>query len=563
MHESAFLESAQTWADSAIDDHDALMTKALIEKSKAGDKAAQAKLDSMFAGPLRFGTAGLRAPMGPGQTRMNSSVIAQASWGFANWLKEHQGKSIVIGFDARKNSEKFARIAAEVFSAMGLHVYLANEATPTPVLAFGVTHLDADAGVMITASHNPRDDNGYKVYLGDGRQIAPPVDTEISARIETAPMANSVPREVALITDWPTDLIEAYIMTAANVPNYSDSTLPNSLESKWVYTPMHGVGYQTLSAVLAAAHLPLPIVVKSQVVPDGRFPTLAFPNPEEAGALDLAIATGRDCRAELIIANDPDADRCAVAIETPAGWSQLTGDQIGALLAWWRAGLCAAKASDKPNQTFATTLVSSSLISEIAKKHNYRFEATLTGFKWISRVEGLVFGYEEAFGYCVDPTHVKDKDGITAAVVILWLHLLAKSEGKTLLDLLDDLYLDYGLYFTETRSTRVQSSRAATKIVTALALSPPVNIGEFQVSRFVDLARGVEGLPPTAGVRFWLSKNVRVIIRPSGTEPKVKVYLQITTATAQDTLIADKARALALAEQIHQALAKSVLRPTP
>jgi phosphomannomutase len=555
--------TARTWADSAIDPEDTLVIKTLIESSETGDEVAQAELASMFSGPMRFGTAGLRALMGAGESRMNSSVVAQASWGFAQWLRENQGQRIVIGFDARNNSQKFARVCAEVFAGAGLEVQLASDATPTPLLAFGVRHQKADAGVMITASHNPRNDNGFKVYLSDGCQIAPPVDSQIAAHINLAPPANLIARSSDNIYSWPTSLTDAYCSAAAAVVNQPSFAVPTRLIHSWVYTPMHGVGFQTLRTVLKLARLPEPVVVAAQAQPDGEFPTLPFPNPEESGALDLAFKTAEESQAELVIANDPDADRCAVALETTSGWYQFTGDEIGALLAWWQLNVRRVQPDLSSNPAMATTLVSSRLIGEIANQHGYKFVTTLTGFKWISRVPGLVFGYEEALGYCVDPTNVKDKDGITAALAILDLYEFAKSQGKTLIDLLDEIYISHGLHFTQTRSTRLTDANQASEIVTSLAVDSPSQIGRFSVTRLEDLARGVDGLPPTTGVRFFVTDNARVIIRPSGTESKVKTYLEIITPTTWGRLAADKAQSRELAEEIFQALAESVLCPAP
>lgn len=557
------LKEASAWANSALEDSDSIAVLELVEAASSGDSSANSMLLQMFAGPVRFGTAGLRAAMGPGESQMNTSVVARASWGFAQWLLAQKASSISVAFDARRNSEEFAKVAAQVFSAAGLNVALSRRAVPTPVLAFSVRHLKADAGVMITASHNPRNDNGYKVYLADGSQIAPPVDTQISARIDIAPPANLIPRNELLITGWSPDLMDSYTATAARVVHGIDHELWRGAETTWVYTPMHGVGLDALVSVLDAAHMPRPNVVESQAAPDGAFPTLPFPNPEESGALDLAFSTAAAVGADLLVANDPDADRCALAVASAEGWRQLTGDELGALLAWWQIHVRNSEITTDVRPVLATTLVSSTMIREIALANDYGFVTTLTGFKWISRVNGLSFGYEEALGYCVDPNNVRDKDGITAAIAVLSLYFYAKQKNKSLLDLLDDIYVEHGLHFTDTRSTRLASTEQASQMVAALAVSPPSEIGGFRVENFEDLARGVDGLPPTSGVRFWVGGNVRVIIRPSGTEPKVKTYLEIVKSTSQERLTADKTQAKALAEEIHQALAESVLCPAP
>jgi len=557
MLKSQLLKYAEEWASSAIDEQDALITRDLIRKTIAKDESAHQRLVSMFSGPLRFGTAGLRAPIGAGESRMNTSVVARASWGFAAWLKGRGATTIAVGFDARRNSLEFAQVASEVFSAAGLEVYQANGPAPTPVLAFGVRHLEVDAGVMITASHNPRKDNGYKVYLEDGSQIAPPIDSQISALIEQAPTARQIARDVSRVVPWPSDLFDSYVRKAAELASDQD------ISCTWVYTPMHGVGYHTLQAVVATAGFPQPIVVPEQIEPDPAFPTLEFPNPEESGALNMAYETANRAGAELIIANDPDADRCAVAVPTSQGWCQLTGDEVGALLAWWVINVRQRGSSRTRDNVLASTIVSSTLSRAIALSEGYGFEQTLTGFKWISRVKNLVYGYEEALGYCVDPENVRDKDGITAAIAIISLHLFTKRQNTSLSDLLDDIFVTHGLHFTDNRSTRFTDTDASMKLIADISLTAPTHIGRFQVSHFEDLAHGVDGLPPTAGVRFFLDGSTRLILRPSGTEAKIKAYLEIILPTSRSSLARDKVRAKTLANEIHQALTEFVLCPAP
>lgn len=484
----------------------------LIAACDGGDVAACAELADAFRGRLTFGTAGLRGALGPGPNRMNRVVVRQAAAGLATYL--HNEGAVVIGFDARHNSDVFARDSAQVFAGAGLATMVLPQPLPTPVLAFAILDLGCTAGVMVTASHNPPQDNGYKVYLGDGCQIIPPADTEIAALIEE--VAQHPLTDIPESDAWDTlggDVVDRYVHTAAGIV---DPTTPRDI--RIVYTAMHGVGTSIADRVFAAAGFPALFHVEAQRDADPDFPTVDFPNPEEPGAMDLALAQANAIDADLIIANDPDADRCAVGVRGES-WRMLSGDEVGALLAWW-IGRRAPRGG-----VMAQSLVSCSLLEVMARDMGFQYQRTLTGFKWIGRIPDLVFGYEEALGYCVDPTHVRDKDGITAALLIAELAAWCKSEGRTLLDILDDIARAYGVYATQQVSVRVEDLSQITNVMAKLRTHPPSIVGGLPVTQVTDLAVGLD-LPPTDGLLFELAGNARVIVRPSGTEPKVKAYLQ-------------------------------------
>ncbi|MBK3647483.1 phospho-sugar mutase, partial [Streptomyces sp. MBT33] len=413
---------------------------------------------------------------------------------------------------------------------------------PTPVLAFAIRHLGAVAGVEVTASHNPPRDNGYKVYLGDGSQIVPPADAEIAAQIESITSLHDVPRPE---TGWQTlddAVLDAYL---ARTDEVLAPASPRT--ARTVYTAMHGVGRDTLLAAFARAGFPEPVLVAEQADPDPDFPTVAFPNPEEPGAMDLAFAKARETAPDLIIANDPDADRCAVAVKQGTDWRMLRGDEVGALLA---AHLVARGAQG----TFAESIVSSSLLGRIAEKANLPYEETLTGFKWIARVDGLRFGYEEALGYCVDPEGVRDKDGITAALLITELASTLKEENRTLLDLLDDLAVKHGLHATDQLAVRVQDLSVIARAMERLRENPPTSLAGLPVTKAEDLTQGTDKLPPTDGLRYTL-EGARVIVRPSGTEPKLKCYLEVVVPVkTPENLPAAHARANEVLESLKQDL---------
>lgn len=501
------------------------------------------ELTARFAGTLQFGTAGLRGELGAGPMRMNRSVVIRAAAGLAAYLKAQGGQTqdgkggpggtggtagttglVVIGYDARHKSADFARDTAAVMTGAGLRAAVLPRPLPTPVLAFAIRHLGAVAGVEVTASHNPPRDNGYKVYLGDGSQIVPPADAEIAAQIDAIASLHDVPRPE---TGWETlgdDVLDAYLAR-------TDAVLaPDSPRTaRAVYTAMHGVGKDTLLAAFARAGFPAPTLVAEQAEPDPDFPTVAFPNPEEPGAMDLAFATAaRTTPApDLIIANDPDADRCAAAVKDGAEWRMLRGDEVGALLA-------AHLVERGARGTFAESIVSSSLLGRIAEKAGLAYEETLTGFKWIARVDGLRYGYEEALGYCVDPEGVRDKDGITAALLLTELASELKEQGRTFLDLLDDLALEHGLHATDQLSVRVEDLSVIADAMRRLREQPPTELAGLPVTKAEDLTRGTDTLPPTDGLRYTLD-GARVIVRPSGTEPKLKCYLEVVVPVESRT----------------------------
>lgn len=536
-------------------------------------EAALEDLRDRFSGSLQFGTAGLRGAMQAGPNRMNRAVILRAAAGLAAYLTDSLGAQdaqpehkhgllhrhepaaparpkIVVGYDARHNSHTYALDSAAVFTAAGLDVVLLPSALPTPVLAFAVRHLDADAGVMVTASHNPPADNGYKVYLGgravtgsgQGAQIVPPFDALIAAKIAAAPPAVQVPRAEEGWSIAGPEVLTAYLDAVGAL---ADDTAPRDLSI--VVTPLHGVGGAVVDHVLRAAGYQDVFLVPEQADPDPAFPTVAFPNPEEPGAIDLSLAYAQTLGADLVIANDPDADRCAVAVKDHRaeqdfatnsggdtgpreGWRMLHGDEVGALLG-------ELVASRETSGLLASSIVSSRLLGRIAAAHGLDHASTLTGFKWISRVDGLVFGYEEALGYCVDPGTVRDKDGISAALLMVQLADRLKAQGRTLVDALDDLARAHGLHLTDQLSARFTDLAQIPLTMQRLRTAPPASLAGSAVVETVDLADGVDGLPPTDGLRLVAEDGSRVIVRPSGTEPKVKCYLEVIVPVASDASV--------------------------
>ncbi|MCP3818976.1 phospho-sugar mutase [Streptomyces sp. A3M-1-3] len=501
------------------------------ELAKLIDSQELAGLAERFAGTLQFGTAGLRGELGAGPMRMNRSVVIRAAAGLAAYLKK-QGSTdglVVIGYDARHKSADFARDTAAVMTGAGLRAALLPRPLPTPVLAYAIRHLGAVAGVEVTASHNPPRDNGYKVYLGDGSQIVPPSDAEIAAEIAAVAALAGVPRPENGWDVLGDEVLDAYLAR-------TDAVLTNGSprSARVVYTAMHGVGKDVLTAAFDRAGFPAPVLVAEQAEPDPDFPTVAFPNPEEPGAMDLAFATARRAGPDLVIANDPDADRCAVAVPDEAvegGWRMLRGDEVGALL----AEHLVHKGVSGKDSTFAESIVSSSLLGRIAEAAGVAYEETLTGFKWIARVEGLRYGYEEALGYCVDPEGVRDKDGITAALLVAELASELKEQGRTLTDLLDDLAMEHGLHATDQLSVRVQDLSLIADAMRRLRERPPAMLAGLRVASAEDLTQGTATLPPTDGLRYYLDGefDARVIVRPSGTEPKLKCYLEVVVPVAE------------------------------
>ncbi|KES06712.1 phosphomannomutase [Streptomyces toyocaensis] len=541
MQDDALLAQAQAWL---AEDPDPDTREELTRLLDAGD---QAELAARFGGTLQFGTAGLRGELGAGPLRMNRSVVIRAAAGLAAYLKKqgHTDGLVVIGYDARHKSQTFAQDTAAVMTGAGLRAAVLNRPLPTPVLAFAIRHLGAVAGVEVTASHNPPRDNGYKVYLGDGSQIVPPADAEIAAEITAVGSLTTVPRPTEGWETLDDTVLDAYLARTTHV------LAENSPRTaRTVYTAMHGVGKDTLLAAFARAGFPAPALVAEQADPDPEFPTVAFPNPEEPGAMDLAFAKARETDPDLVIANDPDADRCAAAVKDGADWRMLRGDEVGALLA---AHLVRRGATG----TFAESIVSSSLLGRIAEKAGLPYEETLTGFKWIARVEGLRYGYEEALGYCVDPDGVRDKDGITAALLLTELASELKEDGRTLLDLLDDLALEHGLHATDQLSVRVRDLGVITSAMRRLREQPPTELAGLRITRAEDLTGGTEKLPPTDGLRYTL-EGARVIVRPSGTEPKLKCYLEVVVPVASRAGLPEaRTRAAALLGRIKQDLSEA------
>ncbi|MDR2374028.1 MAG: phospho-sugar mutase [Bifidobacteriaceae bacterium] len=613
---------AEAWISADPDPQTRGELAALLAAAEAGDQGAAAELADAFSGPLAFGTAGLRGKLGPGPARMNRAVVIRAAAGLMAYLQGVIGQGegeptpaaaptsrfqntaelavrrlaetelgarlglqrrirrpgtaapkVVIGYDARHGSATFALDTAAVVVAAGGRALLWERTCPTPLLAHAVRRLSADAGVMVTASHNPAQDNGYKVYLGaraaagpgQGVQIVPPADQDIAALIAAAPPADQVKRAARGWQAVGGDLEREYLRQAvAGV-----SPAPGAGDLRIVHTAMHGVGGRIALPAFAAAGFSDVHPVPEQAQPDPDFPTVAFPNPEEPGAIDLARALAEQIGADLVIAHDPDADRCAVAVFDPHGprggsWRALTGDEVGALLGEeaakvWRE---VPETSDAARPALASSVVSSRLLARIARDHLLRYERTLTGFKWIARTPGLVFGYEEAIGYCVRPDLVRDKDGITAGLAVARLAARAKLAHRTLIDLLDDLARKHGLHLGGQVALRFADASGPGGVMRRLRRAAPQRIGDAAVARMIDLASGWEGLAPTDALIFSLEDASRLVVRPSGTEPKLKCYLEVVApvpATADSLgLTAIRRQAAARLDRLSQA-AKDLL----
>jgi phosphomannomutase len=494
-----------------------------------------AELADRFAGPLRFGTAGLRGPLRAGPNGMNLAVVRAAAAGLVRWLAEGDTPGpIVVGYDARRGSREFAAETARVATGAGREALVLPGPLPTPVLAYAVRALDAAAGVMVTASHNPPHDNGYKVYLGAalggpigaGAQIAPPVDVAIEAAIRAVGPLSAVslgPPGKALDDSIVASYVEgAAAVVAAGGPR----------ELTVAYTPLHGVGGRVLASVLQRAGFAAPLTVAEQAEPDPDFPTVTFPNPEEPGAMDRVIALAAAHGADLAIANDPDGDRCAVAVPGPpaTGWRMLRGDEVGALLGdhLMRRGITGR---------YATTIVSSSLLGVMCRARGHPYGETLTGFKWIVRAgEDLAYGYEEALGYCAAPWHVRDKDGMTAALLVCELAAELKAAGRTLLDRLDELALEFGVYATDQLAARVNHLTDIDRAMATIRRRPPAALLDEPVSE-------VDDLLPEADVLIVRAPGARVVVRPSGTEPKLKAYLEVVEPVVDGDVPAARERA--------------------
>jgi phosphomannomutase len=497
--------------------------------SKWLNEENEIELRKSFSGFLEFGTAGLRGPVRPGPSGMNRAVVGRTAAGISAFMKSRDLSKVIIGRDARHGSAAFMDESAAIFAGAGLEVHLLPQELPTPVLAFAVNAMNMDCGVMITASHNPAIDNGYKVYFGNsvdgiayrGSQIISPADGDISREISKVFLPSPRGTSSKIVDE---EVIERYISVSA-------ASLTESADQKIVYTALHGVGTQTLLSVFERANFSKPVLVEEQAAPNPDFPTVAFPNPEEKGAIDLAIQLATKESADLVIANDPDADRCAIAAKDPAGiWRMLRGDELGTLL-----GYHIAKNRELKGRAFATTIVSSSALSKIAAKAGVHFVETLTGFKWISKVPNLAFGYEEAIGYCVDPEAVNDKDGISAALKIAAINSELIANGSNVFKYLDQIWEEIGYHRTEQLAIRVSDLTIIKKILSDLAKNPPVTIAGRAVTSFEDL---MANRLPTEGFRIRCGENIRVIVRPSGTEPKLKTYIEVVERKdIADTLV--------------------------
>ena len=580
----ALLARAAAWADDDVDPDDAAAVRALVARARGGPgrggptdrTAAVEDLRARFAGPLAFGTAGLRGALGAGEHRMNRAVVVRAAAGLAAHLlavRDAAGAgagtggpgapagstappppSVVVGHDARHGSAVFARDTAAVMTAAGLRATLLPRALPTPVLAFAVRHLGADAGVMVTASHNPAADNGYKVYLGGadgGSQIVAPTDAAIAARIAAVGPASGVPRADGGWEVAGEDLVRAYAAAAARaaVTATGDDAAPRG-RLRVVLTALHGVGGALTADVLARAGITDVTSVPEQAEPDPGFPTVAFPNPEEDGALDLALDLARARGADLVLAVDPDADRCALALPdacAPGGWRTLTGDQVGAVLG---EQVAAAARAQGRHGVLAASVVSSRLLGRIAAAHGLTWRRTLTGFKWISRAPDLVFGYEEAIGYCLDPVSVRDKDGISAAAALAVVASRLAAHGGDLGDVLDAVEVEHGVHATAQLSVRVADPALIEDAMARLRQDPPRTLAGEQVVRTLDLADGLVDehgdLPPTDALLL-LARGAQVVVRPSGTEPKLKAYLEAVVPLGSADAGAETRAALAAA----------------
>jgi len=514
--------------------------KTAAELSALLASGAEDELRKYFVGFLQFGTAGLRGPVGPGPSCMNRAVVGRTAAGISAYMKERGMKRVVIGRDARHGSEDFTEESAQIFAGAGFEVFVLPRPLPTPVLAFATHELKCDVGVMVTASHNPPQDNGYKVYIGpraDGieyasSQIISPTDHLIATEISAIDSLAQMPRGKSW-TILGEDLISEYVRRTALI-----AAKPGDL--KIVYTAMHGVGTETAQRVFNHAGFATLILVDEQCTPDPDFPTVAFPNPEEPGAIDLALQKARDFGADLVIANDPDADRCAAAVNDPkVGWRMLRGDELGIIFGEWIA-------RSHTHGSFGNSIVSSSALRKIAAHYVIDFKEVLTGFKWLSKIEDLAFGYEEAIGYAVDSQTVNDKDGISAALLLAHIASELKIKGQTLLDLLDEVWARHGFHGTEQISIRVADMSRITELLTRIRQNPPTEIAGRTVTAIDDLANPQDGLPPTDGLRIWLAEGIRIIVRPSGTEAKMKCYIEVITK--------DSAAAQVLLDQLRQPL---------
>ena len=536
---------AERWA---AEDPDPTTRAELTALLSSGDDAALAEC---FGARLEFGTAGLRGALGPGPARMNRAVVRRVSAGLAARLRAEPGaaaRGVVVGRDARHKSDEFAEDAARVLAAAGLTVRRFPGVVPTPLVAFAVRHLDAAAGVQVTASHNPPADNGYKVYWSGGAQIVAPLDREISAAIDAVGEVGTIP--LAPLDDERLGLVPAEVREHYAAALLDLQLHPEARDLRIVYTPLHGVAGEVVVDVLARAGFADVAVVRAQADPDPDFPTVAFPNPEEPGALDLAFALGGQRGADLVLANDPDGDRIAAAVPDGDGWRALTGDEIGCLL----ADYLLSEGPQDAGRVVATTVVSSQLLGRIAAAHGAECVETLTGFKWLAPVAAdaerrgrrFVLAYEQALGAMVG-TAVRDKDGISAALVMAELAAWEKARGRSLLDRLDDLARRFGLHATAGRALRLEGAQGQQQVAATLArlrAAPPERIAGVEVAAVADHEAGTRrwrdgreeplSTPPTPLLGYTLADGSRLQLRPSGTEPLLKLYLEVVEPVADD-----------------------------
>lgn len=552
------LDAAGKWAAQDPDPQTQEELRLLIQRVTEGDALAFEDISERFSGVLEFGTAGLRAELGAGPMRMNRVVVMRTAAGIARFLNEQANgqytPKVVIGFDARFNSDVFAQDSAGVFAAAGFEVLLMPSALPTPVLAWAVREFSAEAGVMVTASHNPPRDNGYKVYVGGritdasgrGAQIVSPIDAQIASLIDHEQPVAQIPRALSGWQVLPAigtegDIEAAYLASIhpiIDAPNEQDAARKNL---RIVVSAMHGVGGHTMRQALLNAGFPDVHMVAEQEHPDPLFPTVKFPNPEEPGAIDLSLELARKVGADLVIANDPDADRCAAAILDGDAWRMLRGDEVG-----WLLGDQVSKTM-REGKKLANSIVSSRMLAAIAKDAGREHEETLTGFKWISRVEDLGYGYEEALGYCVAPELVRDKDGISAGIVLADLAAQLKADGSTISVRLDELAAKHGVHVTDQLSLRFTDLAQIPVLMDKIRKNAPASLGGSDVSEVTDLSEGTEKLPATNAMVLHTFAGARVIVRPSGTEPKLKCYLE-TIEPVDDLADVPEARKRATAQ---------------
>lgn len=541
-----------TWIADDPDVKTAQEVADLLALADDGDSGALAELEDRFSGMLEFGTAGLRGRMGGGPHRMNRAVVMRAAAGLTSFLRETlpDGFTVVIGYDARYGSKQFAKDTAAIVEGGGGHALLFDSALPTPLTAFAVRHFNADAAVMVTASHNPAQDNGYKVYLGgrvvsdagQGVQIVPPFDALIFEAISKVSSLAAIPTDDTYDHLGP-EVVDAYLKRLEEIVPSGPRDL------RIVVTSMHGVGGEIMLSALDRLGFTDVHFVAEQQDPDPDFPTVQFPNPEEPGALDLAFALARQVDADIILANDPDADRCSAAIpdpNAPEGWRQLTGNEVGSLL----GQVAAVENSGDKTAVMANSVVSSRLVAKIAAKYHVTHRRTLTGFKWIARVPGLVYGFEEALGYCVDPSYVRDKDGIAACSRLAGLAAEQKAKGRTLQTMLDDFAREFGLHASAPLTVRVEDLSLIATSMENLRAHGVATIAGSPVVTAIDLSEGSDDLPPTDGLLYLTEAEDQVVVRPSGTEPKLKCYIEVIVPVGDSAEIGDQEQALASAHHL-------------